>query len=355
MVQKKILVSGVSGYVGANVANEFLMNGYKVRGSVRSISKSKEQKPFKDWLKNKDFELVEANLADAESWKAAVKGCDFVAHTASPFFVGCKDEEAEEKLFKPAKDGTLFVLKAAQECGTVKRVVLTSSMAAIAAGHPEVDYLEKPDEQWSNMEKADNYSKSKTMAESAAWDYLKNLENPNFTLSTINPTLVIGAPLTSGFATSHELPKRIIMRLMPGVPDVRMNGVDVKDVAKAHRLALEKDTAQGKRFPLSPQQLKVLDWAKAAQNEFSQYGFNPPTFKIPYFILYGASFFDKTLKETLPLIGKKEQKVNMKNAKEILGLEFTDLSKSYIEHIHSCLQLKVPGFEATNQYKEKFM
>mmetsp|Transcript_12448 Transcript_12448/g.23098 ORF Transcript_12448/g.23098 Transcript_12448/m.23098 type:complete len:376 (-) Transcript_12448:50-1177(-) len=351
-----VLVSGATGYIGSWVVFDLLAAGYRVRGTVRDLSKSKGKEHLQRWIdEGLPLELVEASLLDAASWRPAVHGCTMVAHVASPFFVGCPESEAEEKLYGPARQGTLNVLEAAFESGTVKKVVLTSSVAAVTAGHPHTTLLENPEDQWTNMALADPYSKSKTMAERAAWDFIeaKAAEKvPCFTLATINPALVIGPPLSSGSATSHELPFRLINRKMPLVPSIRFGTIDVRDIARGHRLALEKDEAAGHRFVMQSDSVAMNEMGKVLREAFHPMGYNPPTRKAPYAALWLLSHFDSQIKAVLPTIGKGRADIDCSKVKQMLGIEFIPSSKSIEEHCHGCLQAGVEGFQQTPKYKE---
>uniref|UniRef100_A0A7S3LRI2 3-beta hydroxysteroid dehydrogenase/isomerase domain-containing protein n=1 Tax=Aplanochytrium stocchinoi TaxID=215587 RepID=A0A7S3LRI2_9STRA len=307
------------------------------------------------WKENGEpIEIVEANLTDEDCWADACKDCKFVAHVASPFFVGCPDSEAEEKLFKPAKKGTLNVLRAAQAAG-VKRVVVTSSVAAITAGHPFQKVYEKPEEMWSDIKKADNYSKSKTMAEKAAWDFVeeqRSAGNEVFELATVNPTFVIGPPCSSGSATSHDLFKTLLNRGMPVVPDIRLGEVDVRDVAKCHRLAIETPDAAGKRFACFNDNSGFLEMAKIMKEEFEQYGYKIPTGKAPYPVLFVLSLFMKQVAAIRPRVGKESPLIANTLSKNVLGMEYISVEESVKEHVHGAIQSGVRGFHKTKQYEE---
>ncbi|GBG25588.1 Dihydroflavonol 4-reductase [Hondaea fermentalgiana] len=347
-----VLVSGATGYIGSHVIRELLDNGYRVRGTVRNLKKPAPH--LEAWIANGDaLELVEADLGEPQGWPAACQGCDLVAHVASPFFMGCKPSEAEEKLYKPAREGTLTVLRAAKDAGSVKRVVLTSSIAAIMVGHTNAELEAQPEDLWSDEDKCEPYLRSKTMAEKAAWDFVD--ENPGcFELSVVNPGLVIGPPLSSGDAQSHRIVRRFIMHELPAIPDYSQYVVDVRDVAIGHRLALEKPDADGKRFALVAGQISFLQIAKALKAEFSQYGYNVPTFRLPYLFLWFASLYDKEARSILPEIGLKLANFNNSKARTELGMDFRDSAQSVVEHVHGCLQLGVKGFKKTAKYKRAF-
>lgn len=188
-----ILVTGASGYIAIHIVKLLLEKGYRVRGTVRSLKDEKKVSPLRKLVQNPkhELELCEANLDNEQSWLKAVEGCTYVLHTASPF--PSNSPKDENVLIKPAVDGTLFVLRACvQEGSKVKRVVLTSSVAAIIGSKPKNGYTYS-EKDWAKPEECNPYEKSKTLAERAAWDFVKERNEkklPCFELAVINPGLV---------------------------------------------------------------------------------------------------------------------------------------------------------------------
>ncbi|GBG30024.1 Protein kinase, putative [Hondaea fermentalgiana] len=346
-----VLVSGATGYIGSHVVQAFLLEGYRVRGTVRNLSKASH---LQEWIaEGAALELVEADLGNAESWVPACEGCDYVAHVASPFLLACKPAEAEEKLYKPAREGTLNVLRAAKQAGTVKRVVVTSSMAAVAGGHSNEELEDKPESLWTDEDAVQPYAKSKTMAERAAWKFVE--DNPGcFELSTICPTLVVGPPLSAAWASSHELIRRLTMREMPGVPNMATSLVDVRDVARAHVLAMSEAGAAGQRYALVNEPMNFLDISKIIAAALNEYGYKPPTRKLPYALLWIISHFDGAVREILPQIGKPAARVNNAKVREELGLSFHDVRDSIEQHAIGCIFYGVEGFRTTEKFAAKF-
>ena len=189
-----ILVTGASGYIASHIVKKLLEKSFRVRGTVRSLKDEKKVAPLRKLVPNPkhELELVEADLLKEETWINAVKGCTYVLHTASPFPNSSPKDENE--LINPAVNGTLYVLRACVQDGVkIKRVVLTSSIAAIAGANFEQNrtYTEKD---WPKVEALDPYSKSKTMAEKSAWDFLEQRKKNNlpcFELAVINPGYVM--------------------------------------------------------------------------------------------------------------------------------------------------------------------
>lgn len=246
---KKVLLTGISGYIGNHCAVELLKNGYSVRGSVRSLSKFKQltQVIKKEIDPKGNLEFCELDLLNDSGWDKAMKGCDYVLHVASPFInIEPKDEN---EYIKPAVEGTMRALKSAKKAG-IKRVVLTSSMVSMldnANKSIDIDF-----NSWTNV-KAKNvsaYAKSKTLAEKSAWDFIKSQnQDEAMELTVINPGPVFGPTLSGNLeGASIGMFKQMMSGEMPMVPQAAINMSDVRDVAKIHVLALENPKANGKRF-----------------------------------------------------------------------------------------------------------
>ena len=214
-----VVITGVSGYLGSYVCDYFLKDGsYRVRGTVRDIKNEKKIKPLRDAFGPlfDQLELVEADLLKPESLEKAIEGCTYVVHTASPFPLSAPKNE--DDLIKPAVEGTLSVMRAALK-NKVKRVVVTSSIASIIEHIPENTKDVYSEEDWSEVKACGPYSKSKTLAEKAAWDFLQDLpESERFELVVINPSFILGPTLIPGDFSSAEIISKIMKGKFPGMP-----------------------------------------------------------------------------------------------------------------------------------------
>ena len=334
-----VLVTGSSGYVASHCVKQLLEGGeYRVRGTVRSLKNSEVCDALKALVPESKFplELVEADLLDEASWKKAVEGCTYVLHVASPFFV--QRPKNVDELMKPAVDGTLNVLKACKEVGGVKRVVLTSSLAAIYVGNAGKVFDE---EMWSDLKKGSPYEQSKTAAEKSAWDFVADLpEESKFELATINPGFIIGPLLLKKKCTSFDVVRQIMERDMPMVPGVGFLTVDVRDVAKAHIIAMTKPEAAGNRHLLSASEesYNFVFFAQCLANEFNPKGFNVPTKKAPKPLLWVLSWINKDVKEIYPAVGVT-MKANINRMKNVLGIVPYKIEQSIVEMGHSMINL----------------
>lgn len=319
---EKVLVTGITGYIGEHCAAELLREGYEVVGTVRSLAKADAtRKAISKVAQTDNLTFVEADLLSDKGWDDAMQGCSYVLHVASPFFL--KEPQNENELIAPAVDGTLRVIKAAKSA-EVKRLVLTSSTFAIIAGKETGKY---GPQDWSDTnQNIGAYAKSKTLAERAAWAEVKG---SNLELAVINPGAVFGPPIGSkDGAQNVAMMADMIAGKMPMIPDMAMGMVDVRDVAKLHIAAMTKSGASGKRFiactaePIEmstvTQVLRDAGYSKA------------PARKAPTFLLKFMGIFDKQVKGMLPFIGKKASYDNSETF-EILEWKPTPMSQSFKE------------------------
>jgi dihydroflavonol-4-reductase len=296
-----ILVTGVTGFLGSQTAAHLLEKGYKVRGTVRSVSNKAKIEPLDKLPNRENLSLVEGNLLDRGCWDNIVEGCQGVIHTASPF--PAVPPKRESELIKPAVDGTLNVLKACTNKG-IKRVVFTSSLAAIASLGPKQKELWTEDD-WNDIETAPPYEKSKTLAEKAAWEYYDQLPADNrFKLTAINPTLILGPSIIKTDFTSGELIKQFMTNKLIGIPKINFACIDVRDCARAHVLALESEISGGKRYICSSDSAWIKEIGNILRAEFQQYGYKITKSELKYCTLSIGGIFDKKARTLKPYWGK---------------------------------------------------
>lgn len=183
-----VLVTGATGFLASHIIKALLEKNYRVRGTVRDLKNKKVEK-IRNLFDDK-IELVKADLLEENSWENAVMGCRYVLHTASPFPLCLPSDEDE--LVRPAFKGTLNVLKACLDC-QVKRVVLTSSCCSMY-GDKFTENRVYTEKDWPYFRRLKPYSKSKVVAERAAWEFVKERSERNlpcFELAVINPGLIL--------------------------------------------------------------------------------------------------------------------------------------------------------------------
>ena len=215
---KRILVTGCTGFLGRQVTQEFLSRGYFVRGTTRS-DKELHHKIMNDFNHHPSLELRCLDLISDEGWESAMEDVDAVVHTASPF--SAYEPKDEHELIRPAKEGTIRVLSYGYEAG-IRKFVITSSTAAISGSTPTSRNKTYSHEDWTDLEgKISAYTKSKTLAELAAWDFVDS--NSDVILTTINPNVILG-PLHSGtLGTSLRIIESIIDSSYPGFPKISLH------------------------------------------------------------------------------------------------------------------------------------
>jgi nucleoside-diphosphate-sugar epimerase len=243
-----VLVTGGNGYLGTQVIAALLRQGREVRATVRSLGSEPEIREAlrRSGADGNGLEVVAADLASDDGWAKATAGVEEVHHVASP--IPPAQPEDPDDLIVPAREGTLRVLRAAREAG-VRRVVLTSSFAAVGySPKPVRDYTE---DDWTDPDTPGlpPYPRSKAIAERAAWDYIG--QHPgDIELVVLNPTFIIGPALVTALRSSLVAIKAIAEGTMPALPRQRFGVADVRDVADAHLKAAATPDAVGKRYLL---------------------------------------------------------------------------------------------------------
>ena len=299
-MNKKVLLTGVSGYIGLHCAKTLLENGYDVVGSVRTAHKENEVKTTLNSasvpIKNLSFTHLDLNSDNG--WDAALSNCDYVMHVASPFTV--ENPKNESDMLGPAIDGTLRVLKAAKKNG-IKRVVLTSSTVAIMGGKKTGTITP---EEWTdlNSKNISTYFKSKTLAEQAAWDFIENQSGDSILeLVSINPGGVFGPPLGTNISgASMSMIVKILGGKIPMVPNMSFPMVDVRDIAYLHVAALTEPKAANQRFIATEKVGRSFQWICQF---LIDNGYKGPSTKLaPNFMLKLSSIFDREAKGMLAML-----------------------------------------------------
>ena len=307
-----VLVTGASGFIGLHCVQQLLEQGYQVVGTVRSAARADEVRDAMAVNVDQDalsrLKLVEADLTKDSGWAEATRGCTYVLHVASPF--PNRIPEHEDDLIKPAKEGTLRVLRAAADAG-VRRVVLTSSLAAVSAGHPHDSSRVYSEDDWSIVERCPPYPKSKTLAERAAWDFVASLEGDSpMELCTINPGAVLGPVLNRHYSTSGEIVRKLLANELPGTAKLGFPWVDVRDVASAHIAAMTTPEAAGQRFCCAIEFSWIGEVADVLAKRFGPEGWKVPTRKLPNFVVRIVAMFDPAVKTVVSDLGRVRQVSN---------------------------------------------
>lgn len=249
---KPVMVTGANGYVASWIVKKLLDQGLTVHAAVRNPDNDKKIEHLKAAASNSNGEIkfFSGDLLKPGSYKAAMEGCELIYHTASPFTTDVKDPKKE--LIEPAVEGTANVLNSANEVDSIKRVIVTSSCAAIYTDN--IETVNAPggrltEEVWNTTSSVDYqpYYYSKTLAEKKAWEIQGNQNQ--WDLIAINMCLVLGPALNPNHTTSESINILKMLgggEMKMGAPKLGMGIVDVRDVAEAHYKAGFTPAAQGR-------------------------------------------------------------------------------------------------------------
>ncbi len=317
MEKETVLVTGGTGFVGIHVILQLLQQSYRVRTTLRNPDRKPE---VIEMLKNghldnfENLTFIKADLTKDDNWDEAVKGCDYVLHVASPFPSG--EPKDENEVILPAVDGTLRVLKAARNAN-VKRVVMTSSFAAIGYSIDPKNHV-FTEKDWTDANvKLPAYIKSKTLAERAAWDFIKS-EGRKMEFTVINPVGIFGPVLGSDFSSSIALVEQLLTQKMKAVPKLHFGLIDVRDVATLHLKAMKSPDANGERFlACADENTSLPDIARILRSLDNAFAKKVTRKVLPDWLVKVSAFFKPELKSVASQLGK-EKKLSNAKAKRLL-------------------------------------
>lgn len=313
-----VLVTGGSGFIAVHIILKLLEKGYRVRATLRTMSRQDEVKAMLlegGVTSFEDLSFIQADLSSDDNWAEAVNGMDYVIHVASP--TPNRIYKDENEMILPAREGVLRVLRLARDAG-VKRVVLTSAFGAIGVGHKhhKGPYTE---EDWSNPDaNIHPYQKSKTIAEKAAWEFIRQ-EGNGLELATVNPVGVMGPILGNDYSHSNNSIRQMLESNQKYVPKIYSDYVDVRDVADLHILAMLRPEANGQRFiASSSENLSMLDIANILRKHLGDAAKNAPKKEFPNVVVRAIAIFNPSLRMIASLLGQDMSTSNRK-AKQLLG------------------------------------
>jgi dihydroflavonol-4-reductase len=332
--QQTVLVTGGTGYLARWCVHDLLAAGYAVHVTVRNLSAEAALRSLLPTVGPGQLRVFAADLRRDDGWAAAVAGCDYVLHVASPFpAVQPKDPD---DLIVPARDGTLRVLRAAFDAG-VRRVVLTSSSAAVR--NPGAPAPSRPltEEDWTDPAnpKLSPYARSKTIAEESAWDYAGEAGATD-RLAVINPGAIIGPLLGRHQSFSLQTVQRILDGAMPALPRLGFALVDVRDVASLHLRAMTAPAAAGQRFLGTGEFLWLTDIAAILRDGLGEQAAKVPNRKVPDAVVRLMSFFDPSLRSVIAELGQRSDYSTSK-AQAMLGWTARPAPQSVLDCARSLL------------------
>lgn len=314
---QRVLVTGGSGFIAGHVILQLLDAGHLVHATLRSLDKeaSVRQTLADAGATHLDaLSFTQADLLADVGWAEAMDAVDVVMHVASPVLPG--HVENEDDVIVPAVSGTRRVLEAARDAG-VKRVVLTSAFHAVGYGYRRTDRV-FTDDDWAVLDGPGitAYSKAKVLAERAAWDVVADIP---MELTTILPVAVMGPVMGSEVSGSNHVIQHMLAGGMPGTPDVFIPIVDVRDVARAHLLAMTTPDAAGQRFLVTNgRTMPLAEIAATLRDRLGEAAAKVPTRRIPSLVVRLAALVNPEFRAVLPDLGFARQ-VSAAKAERVLG------------------------------------
>lgn len=320
-MSRTVLVTGATGYIARHIVAKLLNRGDHVIGSARSTDRDPEMRQalaptLADPTALDRYRTIALDLTKDDGWAEAMAGVDVLIHTASPFPLAQPKDPQE--VIGPAVDGALRALRAARDAG-VANVVLTSSSVAITEG-PEKAIYDETD--WTPDDPAlTPYTRSKTLAERAAWDFVKD-EAPDMRLAVINPTFVQGPPLGDSAGTSISVIRRLVSGKDPMLPRIGFAICDVQDVAEAHIRAIDAEGAAGNRHLVTGGFMWFSEMAETVRKAVP--GAKASTRVAPNFVIRVLALFDPAIRTITPQLGKRKESDNTR-LRDVLGITPRDI------------------------------
>ena len=335
---EKVLLTGISGFLGSHTAIQLLEKGYLVTGTLRDTKRSEELKEmiarYTGNVNNLTF--AEAELSDEKIWIQLTKGIDYIQHIASPFPLTLPKHEND--LIIPAKAGVLNILKAAS-ANKVKRIVLTSSSSTVLHGKPKGRESGTFNETvWAdehNLADTTPYYRSKIIAEKAAWDYMKR-DDSGLALVSVLPGAMLGPALEKDFGTSATIVLKMLDGSLPAVPQISFDIADVRSVADLLILAMERPETAGHRFLGTSGFLSMKELADILRVQYP--GRKIPSGKLPVWLTHVLGWFDKSMQPVLLDLGK-ERKADSSKARNMLGWQPISNSQAVLSCAESLISL----------------
>ena len=349
-----VLVTGATGYIAQHVCLQLLEAGYRVRGTVRSLTSDKTRYLVGPELfgpYGPQFEVVQADLASTSGWSDAADGCRFVCHVAAPVPKG-GGYLSDFSMIETTVQGVEYVLNAC--AGQVERVIMTSSIAAISMPNGNrqdpFDSSAPPltEADWTHLgaarETLGAYAMAKTSAERRAWDIARGLPlERKFDLVTINPSIVVGPVLSPFVSASVELIHLLAQGKLPAMAGCPIPAphVDVREVARAHVVALTCPQAPGNRYILHDAHYDIHQLFRELSDEWSALGFQMPRYRIPVWLLRFLAWFSGDVRALVHTLGPatgEVRRIDGTSASRELGITYRPMLDAYRDTLHSLIE-----------------
>lgn len=338
---KPVMVTGGSGYIASWIIKYLLEDGVDVHATVRDPDNEEKVGHLKEIAAAAPGKLTlfKADLLDKTAFDAPMQGCELVMHTASPFFIG-KISDPQKQFIEPALQGTEAVLEACNRVESVRRVVLTTSCAAIYGDNADMTergLTEYTEEQWNESSSLEHnpYSYSKTVAEKRAWEMAEAQDR--WDLLCINPSLVLGPSLT-GATISGSVALILDLargKMWTGAPDLQMGIVDVRDVAMAHIKAGFTPSASGRHIT-SSESATLMDIANIWKEHFGKH-WKFPMMVAPKWVVW---LIGPTQGITRKFVSRNvgwPLKFDNSYSEKDLGIRFRPMRETVIDHFQQML------------------
>ncbi len=329
-------MTGGSGYIAGYIIRQLLENDWHVHTTIRDLAK---EQAVRDLLavENSRLTFFQADLLSDDNWSAAVAGCSHVIHTASP--IPAAPPKHEDDLIRPARDGTLRVLRFARDAGAT-RFVMTSSSVAISYGRgPGHHRFTEAD--WTNIDHPDAYAyiRSKAIAERSARDWVAR-EGGQVEFCSINPSMVLGPVWSGDFSTSLESVRQLLDGALPGCPNFAFAVVDVRDVADLHVRALTAPDMAGERFIASGPVVPMAEFCRILRDNLGEAARKVPRRRLPDIFVKIAAIFDPLIKQVVSELGMTRT-MDASHAREVLGWSTRPPEESILDAARSMIALGV--------------
>jgi len=329
-----VLVTGGSGFLGGRCVVELLRRGYPVRTTVRDLSREAEVRArvAREVDAEDRLSFQAANLESDAGWEQAVQGCAYTLHVASPF--PAAQPKDPEELIGPAREGTLRVLSASLAAG-VRRVVVTSSVAAVRGGVKEAAApLTEAD--WTDPDdvRLEPYTRSKTIAERAAWDLVEQ-HGERERLAVVNPGAILGPVLGAEDSFSLQMVKRLLDGV-PGTPRIGYSVVDVRDVADLQIRAMTAPAAGGERFIAVTEFWWMGEVAAVLRERLGPAAAKVPKRSLPDFAVRAMGIFDPSVRSVARQLGQRVE-LSGEKARSTLGWSPRPVEETVVDCARSLL------------------
>jgi dihydroflavonol-4-reductase len=313
----RVLVSGGSGFIAGVLIRQLLAAGWQVHTTLRDLKREPALRQLLGAGASEQLRCFAADLTADAGWAEAAAGCSHLAHVASPLPVGVPRDANE--LIRPARDGALRALKAARDAGA-RRVVMTSSVAAISYGHGPGDHHFTEDD-WTRLEAPGipPYVQSKTVAERAARDWVRR-EGGGLEFCTVNPSVVLGPVASADYSASVVIVQSLLRGRIPALPDIGFGIVDVRDVAELHWRALSapEGSMADERFIACGGFLWLREIAAILRAELGEQARKVPTLNMPDWAVRLLARFSPAVRAAASELGMARHQ-DSSHAREVLG------------------------------------